>query len=511
MSDSISHLMKTVYQHFLDLYQQSANESATRDIFLAFEPIGRTIDSDSYKLHPQDTEFFPAKAIEEFTELTDDVPLINADVFYRTQKSVEETYGSFILHGATPGTSDQGEVDLFNHLKAASKQTFEDVKLGKFSQTGIEYRPSYAKPQDWYNSTQTDNWTSYTYRMKDEQSSSSQRKTFDRPVQRPSGRFFIKPNLQRWQWQVLPLELTPVLSRPQIIQHVSVDATVINHAVKAELNQAITAPVIHPNRARLKQPNRLRRAVNSPQVLPRSLTRPSKTSLSPTLTAKSHIQQAQSERIISKAILSEAASQQISVSATASQGRKTTTILSERDQRTAVSQVMSPALINSIRQQIDQSVTSVKTVASQPLQASAMAVLLESAHTQSVESKELSVSFEYCLVDIDRPWLSHTLLQTKGWYVPGYESGELSKGTADDNTGILPALPIAFIVVKDLKISGWNQSEQKHVEDSVALGPFSLLDRKIDGTSLTWSGMQIIGWISQVMPLMPPMSDPNTN
>ncbi|MEO0707899.1 MAG: hypothetical protein AAF050_19845 [Cyanobacteria bacterium J06649_5] len=477
MADNILDLMETVHQHFLTLYQQSSDDSADTEVFLAFEPIGRSIDLDSYKLNPEDDAFFPAKATEELTELTDDIPIINADVFYRTDKSVEETYGSFILQGATAGTPDQGEIDLFNHRKAASKQTFEDTKLGKFSQTGIQYRPAYAKPQDWYDPSQTGNWTTYSYNMSSEQSSSSG-KPPKRP-QKPSGprRFWKikdRPDVQRWQWQVLPQDLTPVLTQPQVIKKVSLSPTVVNEAVKAGLNQKISAELAKPQRTNPKAVGRLRRSA-------RARSRPTQT-VSPLATQK-----------ISSAVLSEVTAHQ----------------LKQAPKANAVTQVVSPAILNNIQQQIAHPALSAQAEIklSSAVQASTMAVLLDSTHAQSVKSETLKISFQYCLVNVDRPWFSHTLLQMKGWYVPGYEAGELSTGTLD-NDGLFPALPISFIVIKDLTISGWSQSEHEEVKKSVSLGPFSLVDRKIEGTSLTWSGLQVIGWVLQVMPMMPPLSDP---
>ena len=476
MATSLDELLEAVYQHFLDLYQQS-DETPAKDIFLAFEPIGRIVDIDSYKLTSASQTFSSAKATEELTELTDDIPLINADMFHRTDKSIEEMYGTFILQGATPGTADQGEINLFNHVKAASQQKFEDMKLGKLGQHGVQYRPAYADPQDWYDPGQADNWTRYTYKMESQQSSSS-----GKPPKRPAKKtpnVVLRPQISRWQWHVLPKDLLPVLTRPQLMKQVSVSPQVLKQVSTVRPQQAAT---VEPKSFQ-RQSGRLQQPVVRSQ--PANIS---------TAFNRTH-----SERLVSKAVLSEVAAHQLSINATTGL----------RVQQQVAQPVLAPAVLDSIRQQIKQP-QMVETNASEALQASVAAALLDSSYSKTVVSKQLTVSFEYCIVQVDRPWLSMSLLHTKGWYIPGYAAGEFSNGTVS-NSGLFPALPIAFILVRELEISGWSNAEYEHVKDSIALGPFSLLDRKLSKTSLTWSGMQVIGWISQVMPLMPPLSAPNVD
>lgn len=128
-----------------------------------------------------------------------------------------------------------------------------------------------------------------------------------------------------------------------------------------------------------------------------------------------------------------------------------------------------------------------------------------------IGSSSLSIAFQYCLATVERPWLSQAFLVTRGWEVPGYHIGEFSSGTADGNHGLFPALPVAAIVVKDLRISSnWSSAEAVMVQQAIALGPFSLAGRSFDAASSSVfnGGVQIIGWICQVMPLLPPGGDP---
>lgn len=473
MAPNINNLMDHVYQYFLNLYQQ-ADDSTLEDVFLAFEPIGRPIDPDSYKLNPTDSTYFPPKAIEEVTELTDDIPAINADVFRRTDKSVQEIYDSFLLFGATAGTADPGEASLFNHLKAKAQQQFEDTKIGKFGRPGT-YRPSYADPEDWYDVNQVHNWKHYSYQM-DQQQTTSQ-------GQPPK----IRPNsaIRPWQWQVLPQELSPVLTQPQIIKNVSLSSALKTEAVRTELEKGS----VQGGTAQLKPAvlSSIKAAPLSPNA-----ARTASLRAQPLMAQPLMAQPAASEKLVSKAVLAEIAAQQPQ----------------HQTVKTPVKQTVSPIVLDHIRQQIAHPQTSVKPVASSIQQASTTAVLLDTTYTKSVESNRLSLSFQYCIVHVDRAWFSHALLQAKGWYVPGFKAGEFSNGTAD-NDGLFPALPISFLVVKDLQISGWSQSEFEFVKNAMALGPFSLLNRKMTQEALICEGMQVIGWVSQVMPFMPPLSDPD--
>ncbi|QMW01731.1 hypothetical protein [Spirosoma foliorum] len=134
-------------------------------------------------------------------------------------------------------------------------------------------------------------------------------------------------------------------------------------------------------------------------------------------------------------------------------------------------------------------------------------LLLSTTATYVQRADSLKISFDYCLVQVNRPWLDDSFLFLKNWYMPGYQEGVFSNGMAA-NTGIFPALPIAFIVAKDLTISDWADEETQTVETALSLGPFSLEDRAISQAetkrSLTKRGMQIIAWICQLMPTLPP-------
>ena len=131
------------------------------------------------------------------------------------------------------------------------------------------------------------------------------------------------------------------------------------------------------------------------------------------------------------------------------------------------------------------------------------AAILEQSQSETIKSSQISVSFDYCWVSIDRIWFYNPYLQMRNWYIPSLQSGELAKA--------FPAISIAVLLVRNLRIqSNWQSQELQSVQSSAALGPFSLVGRSIEqGTgALIQPGMQVMAWACQVMPTLPPSSAP---
>lgn len=67
-----------------------------------------------------------------------------------------------------------------------------------------------------------------------------------------------------------------------------------------------------------------------------------------------------------------------------------------------------------------------------------------------------------------------------------------------------------MLVVKNVNITAnWSQEDLARIQGTAAaLGPFSLVNYKFNNGALSAPGMQIIAWVCQVMPALPPASDP---
>src|SRR5262249_25364881 len=78
--------------------------------------------------------------------------------------------------------------------------------------------------------------------------------------------------------------------------------------------------------------------------------------------------------------------------------------------------------------------------------------LVSQAATKPPTTPSVSITFEYCLIRITRPWWTDAFINDRSWCLPGIPKGQL---TAPDKFGAtLPLLPIAAVAVRNLNISG---------------------------------------------------------
>ena len=145
-----------------------------------------------------------------------------------------------------------------------------------------------------------------------------------------------------------------------------------------------------------------------------------------------------------------------------------------------------------------------------------------------MDANSVSISAKLTLVRIMRPWLDMTLFRTDGWWLKGQPVGAVSNGALDGNTaGMMPLIPVAFVVMSDVTITAdFSEDDKKHIDSatsgsaSVGWGPFSVSghyshsDSKdmskatFDGGSIRVPGMQIVAWISEITPISPPAVAP---
>lgn len=128
-----------------------------------------------------------------------------------------------------------------------------------------------------------------------------------------------------------------------------------------------------------------------------------------------------------------------------------------------------------------------------------------SAPTRPATTNSIAISFDYCLVQISRPWMLDAFLQDRSWYVPGTVKGSLTSGTG--GTGALTSLPIALVAIKNLAIQAqWTADDLAAAQNARDFGPFKV-DAVVDN-KVSHAGIQVIGWILQAMPSLPPNDPP---
>ena len=176
--------------------------------------------------------------------------------------------------------------------------------------------------------------------------------------------------------------------------------------------------------------------------------------------------------------------------------------------------------------------------------------------THQDHSSSATVTFEYFLAQIERPWFLGDLFNIKGWYMVGQRANAISDGTianqiGEKATALLPMLPKAFLIIRNVSItcddwgdfgttfngaaqasqsSGQSSSnamavsggylfcsgsaQAQNQQSSGAFGSqqtssgFTFTSDNGKGGTLQMLGSQIAGWIGQIQPAAPQMDDP---
>lgn len=127
-------------------------------------------------------------------------------------------------------------------------------------------------------------------------------------------------------------------------------------------------------------------------------------------------------------------------------------------------------------------------------------VLANASTTKPVVVSDATISFSYCVVSVARPWMDMAFLNNAAWCIPGQAKAALS---ANDGHGV-PALPVGFVAIKDLSIKApWTPEDVTNLELSEQFGPF-LFDSQIVNGAIGHEGIQIVGWMLQNVPPLPP-------
>lgn len=146
-------------------------------------------------------------------------------------------------------------------------------------------------------------------------------------------------------------------------------------------------------------------------------------------------------------------------------------------------------------------------------------------HSNSNADKDsVEISAKIAKVNIMRPWFSESLFRLGNWSNNMFEAGGLSNGKIDSSnaSNYIPMYPVAFLVAKDISIKAdFSHEEEEHIKNSVkssasvGYGPFSIggsygygsaednFSSNFQDGEIKVPGMQIIAWVSKVVPFSP--------
>ena len=142
-----------------------------------------------------------------------------------------------------------------------------------------------------------------------------------------------------------------------------------------------------------------------------------------------------------------------------------------------------------------------------------------------MDASTFKLTAEIAVVRVFRAWLNDLIFKMNNWYSNMGDANCISIGKLTSDTLVMPLIPTAFVVARNVAITAdWSSDDKKHVEDavtskaSVGWGPFSVSGNYSSGSSSdyhksTFEGgtlripdIQIIAWVSEITPASPPMN-----
>lgn len=132
--------------------------------------------------------------------------------------------------------------------------------------------------------------------------------------------------------------------------------------------------------------------------------------------------------------------------------------------------------------------------------------LREKSPTRPSRTSRLKIDFQYCTINMLRPWFIDSFIRSNSWFIPGVAKGSKSVPGAAMN---LSALPIEMIAVRNLTIEAdWSQVDIEASRNATNFGPFEI-KTEIINNKMSHEGIQIIGYLLQRMPDLPPNDPPS--
>jgi hypothetical protein len=125
--------------------------------------------------------------------------------------------------------------------------------------------------------------------------------------------------------------------------------------------------------------------------------------------------------------------------------------------------------------------------------------------------EEMSIEFDFLMVDIARPWLFEPFYDDTNWFIPGMRRGDLTIGPGSERRAVLGRMPLRMIVVRDLVFkAAFSHSDIDYFKGATFFGPFALSRRSTISTSeLRLPEMRILAYVDKKFGVMPPVDDPH--
>jgi hypothetical protein len=167
--------LESIYQPFNDFFlKRFAMDDSSRTSF-RFDKFGSGVSEGDFMdaNHPE-LGYVPALAREEFSELVNRIPEDRGDGVNVSlgAGSVDDTYYHRLLAPSLPyvppGADDATAKQItegFGRLKAEAVKAWDTTKLESLRGLRLQYRPSLATPEEWYDSSKDSVWTRHRFEV----------------------------------------------------------------------------------------------------------------------------------------------------------------------------------------------------------------------------------------------------------------------------------------------------------------------------------------------------------
>lgn len=469
MALSLDTIFKPLNEFFIKLLQTGVDSP----VMFRFDKFGSVINEQDF-IDPNHPELgcSPNRATEMFSDLVNHIPSDTGDgmsIVFR-QDAIDDAYFFRMLSPAQPCVSgdspdNQSIIDAFSAIKADAVKVWQNLKLESSSGLMFQFKPSLAKPEKWYDKSSADIWTHQTF-------------SITAPGNQPPPPPVTSPlKFQQFNTAGVRTNSVPVLTSPQRPQ-----------LWRLKLNDAALTSVLQSDRVQLSDSTQRVLMKRTDQLSPK----PAALELTPKTTATFSAQTAR----VSSPIAHSAAVNSTALNARSIGGAN----LIRGD---AVHIDPAPASTSFVfHDAVNTQIAELNV--SERLQL--VQVIRPSAPAQPAVTDSVSISFDYCLINIRRPWYVDAFINDSSWFVPGSAKDSITTGVSGNS---FLHLPIAFVAIKNLVIEAdWAAADIATATNATDFGPFKVTSGIVQN-KLSHEGIQVIGWLLQNMPNLPPKDPPN--
>lgn len=473
---NIADFIGTIYDTLAKLLNL---ENTSQSVFMQMAWPGYALSPADFKPANAPNGAYDSEIAKEvFSNLVNIVPVCNKAQFENSGFEIDDIY-EILLSSAIPVGATEANLDSnpLARLFADARYEFLQSRRGSNSDPSVNYYPCTATPSNWYDETVAQFWPTISIKSTDIKSVNTPTSSFNKA----GGQVLVNKGV----WKLKPDRIDSAVLKSNLQKTVNTRDTLARQKLRVFDTQlvrtgATPAIITRPLDAHIALATRATVAATPNTITPSIATlRLADTNLVRTPEFINNLSIARNANIFKI--------KSVPISTFSNSSFKA----------------------NLQRIDVDQQNLELKNVGNLNI---AQRLLVKDLITQQLPSKPASnntegysISFKFCRVNIDRNWFKLALLSTRNWYMFNTLAKEYSTGTADDNPGMFPLLPLSFIVICDLKITAnWSQEDRINLDKAMAFGPFDVKNRTFNQNTLEVKGLQIIAWISKLMPPLPP-------